>query len=88
MENTYNISEKQLTDMLLLAAEATTIKVLTELGLKRSQVSQREAYSRYGGHRVRVWRSSGKIVPVKVGRNLYYDIHRLEVLKLANDYNG
>jgi len=81
----YEISEYKLAAMLEKATEAGANKILTELGLKKSQVSQREAFRRFGEARVRRWRMDGKIKPVKIGGKIYYDLQKLEVLKSTND---
>lgn len=79
------ICEYKLAVMLEKATEAGANKVLTELGLKKSQVSQREAYRRYGIARIKRWRLEGQVVPVKIGKKIYYDVQKLEQLKSIND---
>jgi hypothetical protein len=85
---TYTITEQKLADILERATEAGASKVLTELGLKKSQVSQREAYNRYGKPRVIRWRKNGKINPVKIGGILYYNVQKLEILASSNDLSS
>ncbi len=79
------ISEYKLAAMLEKATEAGASKVLAELGLKKSQVSQREAYRRYGEARINRWRQDGKVKPVKIGGKIYYDLQKLDQLKSIND---
>jgi len=79
------ISEYKLAAMLEKATEAGANKALTELGLKKSQISQREAYRRFGEARINRWRADGKIKPVKIGGKIYYDVQKLETLKSIND---
>jgi hypothetical protein len=79
------ISEYKLAAMLEKATEAGANKALTELGLKKSQISQREAYRRFGEARVTKWRMDGKVTPVKIVGKIYYDVQKLEHLKSIND---
>lgn len=81
----YQISEYKLAAIIEHAVEAGVNKVLTELGLKKSQISQREAFRRYGAPRIKRWRENGKIKPVKIGHIIYYDINKLETLSKMND---
>lgn len=79
------ISEYKLLSLLEKATEAGANKALTELGLKKTQVSQREAYRRYGIGLIKRWRADGKITPVKIGHKIFYDLAKLENLKSIND---
>lgn len=81
----FEISEYKLAAMLEKATEAGANKVLTELGLKKSQISQREAYRRFGEARIKRWRIDGKVRPAKIGGKIYYDVQKLEQLKSIND---
>lgn len=80
MEKTYTLSEKKLADMLAVASQAGSSKILEELGLKKSQISQREAYTRYGKANISRWLKSAQIVPVRKGKTLWYDTNMLEIL--------
>ncbi len=82
----YEINEHQMNFIIKKASEATAHAVLTELGLKKSQVSQREAYRLYGHGRIMRWRSEGKIVPVKSVGKIYYMVNDLERLKSLNEF--
>ena len=82
---TYQISEHKLAAIIERAVEAGTGKILTELGLKKSQISQRETFRRFGAPRVKRWREKGLIVPVKIGNKIYYDVNKLETLSTVND---
>lgn len=82
---TITISEDRLYDLLQLATEAGGKRVLTEMGLRKSQVSQREAVRLYGSGRIKKWRQTGKVVPAKIGNTIFYDRQKLEQLKSVND---
>jgi len=82
---TYEISEDRLASLLEKATEAGAKKVLVEMGLKKSQVSQREAFRRFGETRVMRWRREGKIKPNKSVGKIYYDLNDLERLKSINE---
>jgi hypothetical protein len=79
------ISKDKLSDLLEKATEAGAKKVLAEMGLRKSQVSQREAYRLYGEGRIKKWRQTGKVFPAKIGGKIYYDRQKLEHLKSIND---
>jgi hypothetical protein len=86
---TYEISENKLAYLLEKATEAGARKVLTELGLKKSQVSQREAFRRFGEARIMRWRKEGMIKPIKSVGKIYYNLNDLERLKGINElYDG
>lgn len=80
----YEIPEYKLAMMLEKAAEAGANRVLVEQGMKKSQVSQSEAYRRYGQTNVCRWRRDGKVVPHKIGGIIYYSTAKLETLKQSN----
>jgi len=80
MENTFILSERNLADLLAVASRAGSSKILEELGLKKSQISQREAYTRYGKAKIISWLKSGQIVPARKGKTLWYDTSMLEIL--------
>ncbi len=82
---TYDITDNKLNLIIKKASEATAHAVLAELGLKKSQISQREAYRLYGHGRIMRWRSEGKIVPVKSVGKIYYTVNDLERLKSLNE---
>jgi hypothetical protein len=82
---TYEIDNHKLESLLGKAAEMGASKVLQELGLKKSDVSQREAFRRFGEGRIRKWRAEGKVTPVKIGGKIYYNLQKLELLKTTND---
>jgi hypothetical protein len=86
---TYEISESKLSTLLEKAGEVVAKRVLTELGLNKNQISQRQAYSRFGQGRVTRWRNEGKIKPNKSGGKIYYSLNDLERLKGINElYTG
>lgn len=81
---TYYISEQRLTDIVQAATDASVKKILSELGLKKTEISQREAYSRFGRANINRWLKSGKLVPARRGKTLWYDTTLLEILKSSS----
>jgi len=81
----YEISESKLTSILAIATESAVNKALTELGLKKSQICQIDAFRRYGEKRVLRWKREGKITPNKSGRKIFYLVNELEKLKSLNE---
>lgn len=84
----YSIPSYQLAEMLERAAEAGANRVLEAQGLIKSQVSQREAYRRYGETKINRWRLDGKITPTKIGGIIYYQTSKLEILNITNNLYG
>ena len=70
----YELNEQQILDLMNKASEMTANKVLTELGLKKELISQREAFRRYGETNVRRWKAEGHVNPVKKGGIIYYKV--------------
>jgi hypothetical protein len=86
VDTIFQFKETQLADLLEKATAAGAQKVLTELGLKKNQLSQRETLKRYGYSRVKRWRLEGKIKPIKNGRTIFYNLDDLERLQNVNDF--
>jgi len=84
----YEIPEYKLAAMLERAAEIGAKKVLVEQGLVKTRISQNDAFRRFGRKRISMWREQGKIVPVKIGRKINYDLNKLEILSKTNDLYG
>lgn len=82
---TFEISEHKLESIVKSASEATANKILSDLGLKKSQISQREAFRRFGEGRILRWRKEGKVVPIKSVGKIYYKVDDLERLKSINE---
>ncbi len=82
---TFEISEHKLESIVKSASEATANKILSDLGLKKSQISQREAFRRFGEGRIMRWRKEGKVVPIKSVGKIYYKVDDLERLKSINE---
>jgi|PlaIllAssembly_1097288.scaffolds.fasta_scaffold1216955_1 hypothetical protein len=85
-QNTYEITETKLATLLETVSESAASKVLVKLGLQKSQISQREAFRRFGEGRVMRWRLDGKIKPNKSGGKIYYSLDDLEKLKGINEF--
>ena len=81
----YEISEYKLESLLKAACKAGASQVLTEVGPKKGHISQRQAFSRFGETRIMRWRKEGKIVPIKNGGKIYYDLNDLDRLKSINE---
>lgn len=81
----YELSELQILSLMEKSAETAVNKVLSELGLKKSQVSQREAFKRFGESNVRRWRRDGKVNPVKKGGVTYYQVSEMEAMRNINE---
>mgnify|MGYP001151303721 CR=1 FL=1 len=77
----------QLKNMLQTAAEMGATIALKKAGLKaKDEISQREAYRRFGESKVKVWRTRGLIKRVKEGnRNAKatYSLIELEAINMA-----
>jgi S-adenosylmethionine synthetase len=82
---TYEIPDHKLESIVKSASEATANRILTELGLRKSQISQREAFRRFGEGRIMRWRKEGKIVPIKTVGKIYYNVNDLERLESINE---
>lgn len=83
---TFEISEHKLESIVKAASEATANKILTELGLKKNQISQREAIRRFGSARILRWRREGKVVPIRSLGKIFYNLNDLERLKSVNEF--
>ena len=70
------------------AAEAGANRVLEAQGLIKTQVSQRQAYIRYGETKINRWRLDGKITPTNIGGIIYYPTAKLEILNKTNSLYG
>lgn len=81
----YELNELQLLSLMEKSAEAGANKVLTELGLKKSQLSQREAFRKFGESNVRRWKREGKVNPHKKGGIIYYLVSELEAMQNINE---
>ena len=84
----YEIPEYKLAEMLEHAAESGAKKVLAAQGLIKTQVSHLDACRRFSVRLIDRWRKAGKIVPVKIGNKIYYDLTKLEILSKTNDLYG
>jgi hypothetical protein len=78
------INEYKLASIIEKATEAGANKVLVEMGLKKSHISQGEAFRRFGRAMVARWRRDGKVKPVKIGKKIIYDLSALERLQTIN----
>jgi hypothetical protein len=85
---TFNIPAYELAEMLERAAEAGANRVLEAQVLIKTQVSQRQAYIRYGETKINRWRLDGKITPTKIGGIIYYPTAKLEILNKTNSLYG
>jgi len=83
---TYEISENKLSNLLEKASKAGARIALTELGMTKSQISQREAFRRFGEARIMRWRKEGMIKPIKSVGKIYYDLNALDRLKGINEF--
>lgn len=81
----YEINSYELESMLERASELGAAKICSELGLQKSQITQREAFRRFGESRVLRWKKEGKIVPIKSIRTIYYSLVELQRLKAVNE---
>lgn len=81
----YQLSEFQIRSLMEKAAETAVNKVLTELGLKKTIVSQREAYRKFGSANVTRWQHDGKVNPHKNGGVIYYKLSELEAMVNVNE---
>lgn len=79
------IDEYMIYELMKSAADAAVSKTLVELGLKKSHISQREAFKRFGETNVRRWNKTLKVNPHKKGGIIYYDIQELELMKNTNE---
>ena len=67
------------------SAETAVNKVLTELGLKKILISQRQAQLRFGETNVKRWKREGKVNPHKKGNVIYYKLSELEAMSNVNE---
>ena len=79
------ISEFMLYEIMLKANETAVSRALIELGLKKGQISQREAFKRFGESNVRRWSRDLKVTPHKKGGIIYYDVQQLETMQNVNE---
>lgn len=75
----------QLKNMLQTAAEMGATIALKKAGLKvKDEISQREAYRRFGESKVKLWRHKGLVKRVKTGpknTKVTYSLIELEAIK-------
>ena len=57
---------------------------LTDAGLLRPQISQRQAFATFGRERIRIWRRRGIINPVKQGSRIFYSTAELYTATKTN----
>lgn len=81
----YELNEHQILSLMEKSAETAVSKVLTELGLKKIWISQREAFRRFGESNVRRWKREGKVNPHKKGGIIYYLVSELEAMQNINE---
>lgn len=81
----FEISEYKLELIAKKVSEATVNKVLADLGLVKNQISQREAFRRFGSGRVMRWRREGRIIPIRSLGKIFYTLNDLERLKSINE---
>ena len=78
------IEEKKLRRMLDAAAELGAMSALKKAGImQKDEISQREAYRRYGEAKVRYWNHTGRVKSVKVkegNSKVTYSLRELETL--------
>lgn len=84
MINTMEIAEKTLKNMLTAAAELGALNALKKAGVKmKDEISQREAYRRFGESKVRYWAHTGRIRKIKIGlgnSKVTYSLTELEMI--------
>lgn len=81
----YELSEFQILSLMEKSAETAVNKVLTELGLKKNLISQRQAQLRFGETNVKRWKREGKVNPHKKGSVIYYKLSELEAMSNINE---
>lgn len=81
----YELNDHQILSLMEKSAETAVNKVLTELGLKKSQLSQRESFRKFGETNVRRWKREGKVNPHKKGSIIYYNTSELEAMQNINE---
>lgn len=81
----YELNEQQILGLMEKASEMTVTKVLSNLGLIKELISQRESFRKYGETNVRRWRLNGKVNPHKKGGIIYYKVSELEAMKGINE---
>ena len=78
------IADYKLQKMLTAAAELGAINALKKAGIMQNdELSQREAYRRFGEAKVKAWRFLGKIKKIKVGAGnskVTYSLAELETI--------
>lgn len=81
----YELNEIQMLNLMEKSGEIYVNRMLAELGLMKSQLSQRESFRKYGETNVRRWKKDGKVNPHKKGGIIYYNVHELELMKNKNE---
>jgi len=81
----YELSEFQILSLMEKSGEIYANRMLAELGLMKSQLSQRESFRKYGETNVRRWKREGKVNPHKKGGIIYYNVFELELMKNKNE---
>ncbi|MDP2235020.1 MAG: hypothetical protein Q8J88_01180 [Bacteroidales bacterium] len=78
------IAEYKLQKMLTAAAELGAINALKKAGImQKDELSQREAYRRFGESKVKAWRIQGKLKRIKLGEGnakVTYSLTELETI--------
>lgn len=84
LEMIHNISDTDLKRLLTAAAEIGAINALQKTGVaKKDEISQREAYRRFGESRVKLWAHRGLIKKIKLqekNSKVTYSLCELEAL--------
>lgn len=77
---TYELSYKDIQEI----AERAAYTALIKAGLEKSQISTRDAHTRYGRPRITRWRKLGLVNPVKQGGIIYWRVIELESASMKN----
>jgi len=81
----YELSEYQIATLLEKASEAGAKRVIDEMCMRKKRISQIQAYKTFGETNVKRWKRDLKIIPVKIGQVIYYEVAKLEKLSSANE---
>lgn len=81
----FEISEEKLEQLLEIAAERGALSAIEKTRVRKTHVSQREAYRMCGISNISRWRREGKIKPTKKGKMVLYPVAGLESLSKINE---
>ena len=83
-ETIFSLDRYTMADLLTHAAKAGEMVVLQETGTMPKQISQNEAWRRFGKKNVDQWKADGKVTPTKHDNRYLYDLITLENLSKTN----